>query len=100
MTTFRDAISRWENLFSEKMLGYSTLTRKARNGPDEIFSIARWDNDAKSFNFIAFDIGLKKIKGRWIVDERKLKTAIREKILAAEESNNLGITNITINYPY
>lgn len=99
MISFKDAIKLWESPLNEIMIGYSALTRKACISPDKIFVIMYWDNEKKTYMYQSFDVGLKKIKGRWMVDRQKIYFAIGEKIKAAEDSNRFGKTDFIINYP-
>jgi len=99
MISFKDAIKAWEKPLGEVMIGYSALTRKACADPNKIFVIVYWNKDKESNDYKSFDVGLSKVKGRWMVDENKFNRAIAEKIKAAEDSNKLGKTHIQINYP-
>lgn len=99
MISFKEAIKEWEAPLGETMIGYSALTRKACTIPNKIFVVMYWDLDKESNDYISFDVGLKKVKGRWMVEKLKFKDAIIEKIKAAEDSNKLDKTNIRINYP-
>lgn len=99
MISFKDAIKEWEAPLGETMIGYSALTRKACADPGKIFVIVYWNKDKESNDYRSFDVGLKKVKGRWMVDRAKFNIAVAEKIKAAEDSNRLGKTNIQIKYP-
>jgi hypothetical protein len=99
MISFKDAIKEWEAPLGEMMIGYSALTRKACADPIKIFVIMYWNEDKESNEYKAFDVGLNKVKGRWVVDRVKFHVAIVEKIKAANDSNRIGKTKIQINYP-
>lgn len=99
MISFKEAIKAWEKPLGEIMIGYSALTRKACTTPNKIFVIVYWNKDKESNDYRSFDVGLTKVKGRWVVDENKFNMAVAEKIKAAEDSNRLGKTQIQINYP-
>jgi hypothetical protein len=99
MIPFKDAIKKWEAPFKEIMIGYSALTRKARISPDSIFVISYSKAGADFVEYRSFDVGLKKSRGRWMVDEDMFDIAVAEKIKTMECSNRLGKTNICINYP-
>jgi hypothetical protein len=97
--SFKTAVIEWEALLGETMVGYSTLTRKACTSPDKIFAIVYWDIDMGSNCYRTFDVGLEKIKGRWVVNRLKFNTAIIEKIKTVEDYIRLGKTQVTIQYP-
>jgi hypothetical protein len=99
MISFKDAIKEWEAPLGEMMIGYSALTRKACSDPGKIFVIVYWDEDKESNDYKAFNVGLNKMKGRWVVDRVKFRSAVAEKIKAAEDSNRIGKTKIQISYP-
>jgi hypothetical protein len=99
MIPFKDAIKKWEEPFREIMIGYSALTRKARISPCNIFVIPYCRAGADFVEYRSFDVGLKKSRGRWVVDESMFDIAIAEKIKTMECSNMLGKTNICIDYP-
>lgn len=98
MISFKEAIKEWEAPLREVMIGYSALTRKACITPNKIFVIFIW-NTGKPDSYRSFDVGLKKVKGRWMVNKDKFDTAVAEKIKATESSNRLGKTKIQIHYP-
>ena len=99
MISFKEAIKKWEAPLGEMMIGYSALTRKACSSPDKIFVIFFWNTDTDATDYRSFDVDLKKVNGRWVVDEVKFNKAIDEKIKATEDSNKRGITQIQIKYP-
>ena len=99
MISFKDAIKEWEAPLEELMIGYSALTRKACVDPSKIFVIVYWNKNKNTNEYKSFDVGLTKMKGRWVVDKTKFNAAVAEKIKAAEDSNKLGKTNIQIHYP-
>jgi hypothetical protein len=99
MISFKNAIKEWEEPFGETMIGYSALTRKACTEPNKIFVIVYWNVDTESNNYISFDVGLKKVNGRWVVERLKFNAAMIEKIKATEDSNRLKKTKIQIQYP-
>ena len=99
MITFKTAIKKWESILDEVMIKYSKLIKKACMYPDKIFVIMFWDDDTKSNEYRSFDVGLKKINGRWVVDDAKFDTAVTEKILAVEDINRHCKTCIPIRYP-
>jgi hypothetical protein len=98
MISFKEAIKQWEEPFNETMIGYSALTRKASNAPDNVFVIA-WKDKTDKINIKNFQVGLKKYNGRWLVDEKLFRNAIYEKIKTMEISNSLGKTSVKIKYP-
>lgn len=100
MISFKEAIKEWEEPLGEMMIGYSALTRKACSDPNKIFVIVYWNKDTESNEYKSFDVGLDKVKGRWMVDTVKFHAAVIEKIKAAEDSNRAGKTKIRIIYPY
>jgi hypothetical protein len=99
MISFKDAIRKWEAPLDEVMIGYSALTRKACVTPDKIFVIFFWNSDKGVNEYRSFNVDLKKVKGRWMVNETKFYNAIVEKIKAVEDSNKLGKTKLQIHYP-
>ena len=99
MITFKNAISEWEDPFGETMIGYSALTRKACINPEKIFVIVYWDTYSGANNYKSFNVGLQKIRGRWVVDENRFRMALYEKIKAMEECNRIKKTDIRIRYP-
>jgi hypothetical protein len=99
MISFKDAIKEWEAPLGEMMIGYSALTRKACIDSSKIFVIVYWNEDKASNDYKAFDVGLNKVSGRWMVDRVKFYAAVVEKINAAEDSNRIGKTKIQIIYP-
>ena len=99
MISFKNAIKEWEAPFGETMIGYSALTTKACAYAGDIFVISYWNKEKRSIDYRSFDVGLVKIKGRWMVDEQKLRMAISEKILAARQTNRMEKTKIHINTP-
>ena len=99
MIPFKDAIKKWEEPLNEKMIGYSALTRKASINPGKIFVILYWVENKRGVQYKEFDVGLKKVDSRWVVDSNKFKMALIEKIKEVENSNRLGKTRIDIKYP-
>jgi hypothetical protein len=99
MISFKEAIKEWEAPLGEMMIGYSALTRKACTDSSKIFVIVYWNEDKESNDYKSFDVGLNKVKGRWMVDRVKFQAAVTEKINAAEDSNRIGKTKIKIIYP-
>lgn len=97
--TFKKAIKEWEYPLGETMIGYSALTKKANTDPTKVFVIVYWNEDKEANDYKSFDVGLKKEKGRWVVDRHLFDIALSEKIKAAEDSNRLDKTKLMINYP-
>ena len=95
---FKNAISQWENVCDEQMIGYSALTRKACIDPTSIFVI-RCVNNGKCV-FKSFDVGLEKCKGRWVVNVEKFRNAICEKIKAECDVRDTNMqSHEGINFP-
>ncbi len=85
MLAFKEAIREWEYPFSEKMLGYSTLTRRAKSSPNEVFVIIKRAESHSCYEM--FDVGLMKYRGRWMVDSKKFQRALQAKIETSIQSN-------------
>jgi hypothetical protein len=81
------------------MIVYSALTRKACIDPTSVFVIRYWNPVVRKCQYMSFDVGLVKNKGRWVVGEEKLKHAISEKIKATLDTYKMTNEPDIINYP-
>lgn len=101
MISFKNAISQWEYPINEKMISYSALTRKACKNPSRIFGVVQLSVSEQIFTVYNkyYNVDLKKIGGRWVLDEKKFKIAIIDKIKSIEFINANKNTNLVIHYP-